>query len=156
MRKLSNATNPSEIGKNLALARNEKLEKEDIDPSLVSFAEQVLPFGYEQLYRFGLPDKQQQLLFAEAKADNDLRIGEYSEFHMSSGERAVLELSLELSELQDALVLIDEVDLGLHPSTQKKLMLQLQDRALKNDLQIVVTTHSPVVLDCVPDTAVYF
>ena len=156
MRKLSNATNPSEIGKNLALSRNEKLEKEDIDPSLVSFAEQILPFGYDQIYRFGVPDKPHQLLFAESKTTDDLRIGEYSEFHMSSGERAVLELSLELSELQGALVLIDEVDVGLHPYTQKKLMLQLQQLALRNDLQIVVTTHSPVVLDCVPVVARQF
>lgn len=29
-------------------------------------------------------------------------------------------------------------------------MLELQRIALRNDLQVVVTTHSPVVLDSVP------
>ena len=156
MRKLSNATNPSEVGKNLALARNSKLTMSNIQPSLAYFAEQILPYDYEQLYRFSVPGKQNQLLFAEAKSNVGSKLGEYSEFQMSSGERAVLELSLELTELQGALVLIDEVDMGLHPSTQKKLMLQLQELALRNDLQIIVTTHSPVVLDCVPPVARLF
>ena len=29
-------------------------------------------------------------------------------------------------------------------------MLQLQQLALRNDLQIIVTSHSPVILDAVP------
>ena len=75
---------------------------------------------------------------------------------MSSGERAVLELSLALSKLRGALVLLDEVDMGLHPHTQQKLMLELQRLALRNDLQIIATTHSPTILDCVPDVARLF
>ncbi|MDE0217683.1 MAG: AAA family ATPase [Spirochaetaceae bacterium] len=47
-------------------------------------------------------------------------------------------------------MLIDEVEAGLHPWVQQLLMLQLQQLALRNDLQIIVTTHSPVVLDSVP------
>ena len=68
----------------------------------------------------------------------------------------MLELSLELSQLQNALVLLDEIELGLHPHTQKKLMLQLQRLAIRNNLQIIATTHSPVVLDCVPEAARLF
>ena len=74
----------------------------------------------------------------------------YSELHMAAGERAILRLSLEIAQLRDALVLIDEVEAGLHPWVQQLLMLQLQQLALRNDLQVIVTSHSPVVLDSVP------
>ena len=51
----------------------------------------------------------------------------YSEFHMSSGERSVLRISKDISGLGNALVLIDEVDTGLHPYTQQQAMLELQN-----------------------------
>ena len=47
-------------------------------------------------------------------------------------------------------MLIDEVEAGLHSWVQQLLMLHLQQLALRNDLQIIVTSHSPVVLDSVP------
>ncbi len=42
------------------------------------------------------------------------------------------------------------MEAGLHPWVQQLLMLHLQQLALRNDLQIIVTSHSPVVLDSVP------
>jgi predicted ATP-binding protein involved in virulence len=42
---------------------------------------------------------------------------------MSSGERAILRISKDISGLHDALILIDEVDTGLHPYTQQQVML---------------------------------
>lgn len=69
---------------------------------------------------------------------------------MASGERSILRLSIEVSSLSNALVLIDEVETGLHPYIQKQLMLHLQRLSLREKLQIIVTTHSPVVLESVP------
>ena len=43
-----------------------------------------------------------------------------------------------------AMVLIDEIDLHLHPSLQRKLVPQLRD--LMPKVQWIVTTHSPLVL----------
>ena len=37
----------------------------------------------------------------------------YSELHMAAGERAILRLSKEITQLDGALVLIDEVEAGL-------------------------------------------
>ena len=89
----------------------------------------------------------QDLLFAELKGDPPAK---YSEFHMSSGERSILRISKDLSLLDRALVLIDEIEAGLHPHAQQLLMLELQRLALRRKLQIVVATHSPVVLASVP------
>jgi WD40 repeat protein len=49
----------------------------------------------------------------------------------------------------EGVVLIDEVDLHLHPSWQRKALQQLE-RAFPR-LQFIVTTHSPLVLGGVPD-----
>ena len=59
-------------------------------------------------------------------------------------------MSKEIAQLDGALVLIGEVEAGLHPWVQQLLMLHLQQLALRNDLQIIVTSHSPVILDAVP------
>lgn len=42
------------------------------------------------------------------------------------------------------------VEAGLHPWVQQLLMVHLQQLALRKDLQIIVTSHNPVVLDSVP------
>ena len=155
IRTLSSVTNPSEARSHLTLARRSDVQSEEIDSSLVHFAEQILPFRYRRLVHLRAKGKR-PLLFAEVAPGDGATGSGYSEFHMSSGERAVLELSLRLSKLKDALVLLDEVDMGLHPHTQQKLMLELQRLALRNDLQIVATTHSPTILDCVPKVARLF
>ena len=72
------------------------------------------------------------------------------------GERAIVRMSKDISGLENALVLIDEVDTGLHPYTQKQTMLELQRSALRQKLQIIVASHSPVVLDSVPPEARIF
>lgn len=155
MRTLGNVTSPSEVRSHLNMSRRSDIQSEEIDPSLVYFAEQILPFRYKRLVSLRVSGKR-PLLFAETDSNIGSATGAYSEFHMSSGERAVLGLSMQLSKLKGALVLLDEVDMGLHPHTQRKLMLELQRLALRNELQIVVTTHSPAILDCVPEYARLF
>jgi predicted ATPase len=148
LRTLANLTNPSEVRDILQIAHKSR-RIEQVDAASIAFAERILGFRYANISRIttGVKD----LLFAER--DGGVR---YSEFHMSAGERALLRLSLEISQLRDALVLIDEVDTGLHPYIQQVLMLELQRLALRNQLQVVVTSHSPVVLDSVPPEARIF
>ena len=140
LRTLSNLTNPSEV-------RSERLS-----PNLLIFAHRILPWRYRSLAVISARPTS-DLLFAEIEADQGTS---YSEFHMSSGERTILRISKDISELQNALVLIDEVDTGLHPYTQQQAMLELQRSALRQNLQIVVASHSPVVLDSVPPEARIF
>ncbi len=150
LRTLANLTNPSEVRGLLQLARK-PFETREIGADLLVFAHRILPREYRRLslIRSGLRD----LLFAEVAAGS--RTG-YSEFHMSSGERAVLRISQDISSLDGALVLIDEVEAGLHPYTQQQTMLELQRLALRQELQIVVASHSPVVLGSVPPEARIF
>lgn len=149
LRTLANLSNPSEVRSLLQLGRH-ALQRSQVDAALITLAHRILPWTYEGLTRMTSGSK--ELLFVERDAGQV----HYSEFHMSSGERSVLRLSLELSQLRNALVLIDEVEAGLHPFTQQVLMLELQRLALRNHLQIVVATHSSVVLESVPVEARVF
>jgi predicted ATPase len=149
LRTLANLSNPSEVRNLLQLGRHD-LEHSQIDAAYISLAHRILPWKYDGLTQMNLGKK--ELLFVQR---DEQQVG-YSEFHMSSGERSVLRLSLELSKLRNALVLIDEVEAGLHPFTQQVLMLELQRLALRNQLQIVVATHSSVVLESVPIDARIF
>lgn len=146
LRTLANLTNPAEVRSVLQIGQKGHYELEEITSDLIAFAQRIISLRYDQVV--AIQSKAKNLLFA-------LRPGEdttnnYSEFHMSAGERAVLRLSKDLSRLQNALVLIDEIEAGLHPYTQQMLMLELLRLAVRNDLQVIVTTHSPVVLECVP------
>ena len=65
-------------------------------------------------------------------------------------KRAILRMSKDVSGLRRAWILIDGVEAGLHPWTPQQLMRELPRIALRDDLQVVVTTRSWVVLDSVP------
>lgn len=144
LRTLSNLSNPSEVRGVLSMSRlKSKPEETPLTPSQIEFVHQMLPFRYSEVVDLSSGNK--NLLFAAQEGGVS-----YSELHMAAGERALLRLSKEIAQLDGALVLIDEVEAGLHPWVQQLLMLHLQQLALRNDLQIIVTSHSPVILDAVP------
>ena len=144
LRTLSNLSNPSEVRGVLSMSRLATAPTEiRLTASQIEFASRMLPFRYAEVVDLSSGGK--RLLFAA----QDRGVA-YSELHMAAGERALLRLSQEIAQLHGALILIDEVEAGLHPWVQQLLMLQLQQLALRNDLQIIVTSHSPVVLDSVP------
>ena len=145
LRTLANLTSPAEVRSILQLGRKE-VRAETISPDLLLFAHRVLPWRYQTLDLIS-GQSQRDLLFAEIDDADGTR---YSEFHMSSGERTMVRISKDISRLENALVLIDEVDTGLHPYTQQQAMLELQRSALRQRLQVIVASHSPVVLDSVP------
>lgn len=154
LRTLANLSNPSEVRSVLQMAQK-PFSPQVVDASNIAFAQRILSYRYAKLSV--LTSGLRSVLFAE-RGDTVMESGtvRYSEFHMSAGERALLRLSMNISKLENALVLIDEVEAGLHPHVQQLLMLELQRLALRNRLQIVVTTHSPVVLETVPPEARVF
>lgn len=76
----------------------------------------------------------------------------YSGFHQGAGEITAAEL-LALQYPRYSLVLIDEVETSLHPRAQRRLIRDLATIARLNELQIILTTHSPYVLEELPDQA---
>ncbi|MDD2755554.1 MAG: AAA family ATPase [Methanothrix sp.] len=145
LRTMSHLSNPSEVRGVLQLGQQESINKEEISVDLLTFAYRILPLRY--LHIFLMSYKEKDILFAE-REDGGHPL--YSEFHMSAGERAILRMSKDISRYNNAMILIDELEAGLHPFTQQQIMLELQRLALRNNLQIIVTTHSPVIIESVP------
>ena len=78
-------------------------------------------------------------------------LGSYTGFNMGAGENAVLQLLYEiLTAGKGALIVVDEIELGLHVQAQRKLMSILKDLCLKNNTQIICSSHSSAILGSVP------
>ena len=153
LRTLSNLRNPSEVRSVLNMSRLAGLPEEShLTASEIALAQQILPFRYSSVVELSNASGggRQNLLFAALEKGAAEKGAAYSELHMAAGERAILRLAKEIAQLNKALVLIDEIEAGLHPWVQELLMLHLQKLALRNELQIIVTSHSPAVLDTVP------
>lgn len=73
----------------------------------------------------------------------------YSGYHQGAGETTVFEF-LEADFPKYGLVLIDEVESSLHPRSQRRLIRALAEICRERELQIILTTHSPIVLDELP------
>jgi predicted ATPase len=77
---------------------------------------------------------------------------EFSGFHQGAGELTVAEL-LQVAPTRNSLLLIDEIETSLHPRAQRRLMHDLANLCREYELQIILTTHSPYVLEELPPEA---
>lgn len=81
----------------------------------------------------------------------------YSGFNMGAGENALFEIFSTIYSAGDgALLVLDEIELGLHAEAQRKLMERLKDACLEMHSQIICTTHSKEIFECLPSEARFF
>jgi predicted ATPase len=73
----------------------------------------------------------------------------YSGFHQGCGEMTITEL-LRADLPKYGLVLIDEIESSLHPRAQRRLIRDLADKCRESEVQMIITTHSPYVLEELP------
>ncbi|WP_081682137.1 ATP-dependent nuclease [Pseudacidovorax intermedius] len=88
-----------------------------------------------------------------------VRIGStvYSGFNMGAGENALFEIFSAIYESGGkSLIVIDEIELGLHAEAQRKFMHALKETCQKTHTQVICTTHSRDIFDCLPDDARVF
>ena len=88
-------------------------------------------------------------------------------YQLSAGYQAVLCMALELAyravllnptlenvaEVTEGVVLIDEIEMHLHPAWQWKVLKVLNETFPK--VQFIISTHSPIVLSSAKDAALY-
>lgn len=76
----------------------------------------------------------------------------YSGYHQGQGETTIAEL-IQADLPKYGLVLIDEIESSLHPRAQRRLIRDLATVCRERELQIILTTHSPYVLEELPKEA---
>lgn len=80
---------------------------------------------------------------------------DYTEAFAGSGEFAVINLVIKLSEVPNkSLILLDEPEVSLHPRAQKKLMEYLFAEVLSKKHQVVIATHSSNIIKNLPPDAI--
>jgi len=83
-------------------------------------------------------------------------IVEYSEFHFGAGEASVIRMvsAIETTE-ENALILVEEIENGLHPIAIRRLVEYFVDVAQRRNCQVIFTTHSDYALDPLPPQAIW-
>ncbi|MCL7456241.1 ATP-binding protein [Micromonospora sp. MSM11] len=91
-----------------------------------------------------------------ALRDADQPDGSYSEFHFGAGEASIIRIVSRVEEAaDDSLILIEEIENGLHPVATRRLVEYLIDVARRKSCQIIFTTHSNDALAPLPTDAVW-
>lgn len=81
----------------------------------------------------------------------------YSEAFAGTGEsRIILIVNDVINASHDSLLLVDEPEISLHPKAIENLQEFLLEQVLKKKLQIVITTHSPLMIKNLPDDAIKY
>jgi hypothetical protein len=74
---------------------------------------------------------------------------------LSDGTLRVLAIAAAmLSAPEGSLVVIEEIDNGVHPSRARHLLERIQTVAERRSLRVLLSTHNPAMLDALPDKAV--
>ena len=74
---------------------------------------------------------------------------------LSDGTLRVLAVAAAvLSAPEGSVVVIEEIDNGVHPSRAEQLLEQLSQVAARRRLRVVLSSHNPALLDALPEEAV--
>jgi energy-coupling factor transporter ATP-binding protein EcfA2 len=97
------------------------------------------------------PLETQKLMFVGSDGEN-----EYSEFNFGAGEASVIHLVADAESLPDnSLILIEEIENGLHPVAVRRLVEYFIDVSKRKKLQVVFTTHSDHAISPLPSEAIW-
>lgn len=137
---------PSESSPHRSYQRNFKsnttLTKPEID-KITSYASKILGRTYKDV---DILQHQSYSLFKATR--NSLA---YTGFNMGAGENAVFNLLVEITKAgKGALIVVDELELGLHAQAQKNLIKNLNEICLANNCQIICSSHSKEILESLP------
>jgi predicted ATPase len=75
----------------------------------------------------------------------------YSSFNAASGEESLINILADIFETpNDSLIMIDELEAGIHPNVQRRLSDIIQYISWHHKKQFIITTHSPTLLSAFP------
>ncbi|MGI5187139.1 ATP-dependent nuclease [Promicromonospora sp. CA-289599] len=93
-------------------------------------------------------------IYAVRSADDEDQ--NYSEFHFGAGEASIIRIVSRVEEASSgSLLLIEEIENGLHPVATRRLVEYLIDVARRKSCQVIFTTHSNDALAPLPTEAVW-
>jgi hypothetical protein len=122
---------------------------QSIPTEIASKVALILGKSVDKYQRGGLTDKENFYLGHNSH-------GQYSELHFGAGEASILRMVHELELMPtSSLVLIEELENGLHPIAVAKMLEYLVDLSFRNKIQVIFTTHSDIAIAPLPREAVW-
>ena len=83
-------------------------------------------------------------------------VNNYSEFHFGAGESSVIRMVSRIENApENSLILIEEIENGLHPVATRRMVEYLIDVAERKSIQTIFTTHSDYALLPLPNEAIW-
>lgn len=81
----------------------------------------------------------------------------YSSYNAATGEEVLIKILIDVVEAsRGALILVDEIEIGLHPKIQRRLIDVLYHIACNDNKQFILTSHSPTILSSLPNASRIF
>lgn len=118
--------------------------------------------SFESLkYRVNSPDGLDIFGNYQLKLEHVDKPGLVVEFsNLSSGERVLMALVASIYKSSSDqyfpdLLLLDEVDASLHPSMMRNMLDVIRNVFLKNNVKVVLVSHSPTTLALAPDSSIF-
>lgn len=138
--------------KNLLDTDNEIYETVELNPDTIKYATAVLD---KDIQHYRVVRRKENKNIKMYLGSTESKVG-YSQFHFGAGEASIIETidRIELSP-DNALVLIEELENGLHPVAVRLFVQYLQNVAKRKRLQIIFTTHSQEAVNMLPAEAIW-
>lgn len=150
----------SEFNKDLAkkkdIARANKLINESLEKALGSVFGQSTKIQFNDLTYERIVEALRLVFFPGISANEDAIYRNL--FENSLGYNNLIYLATILAEFEGLkdnyssprILLIEELEAHLHPQVQIKVLKYLEEQARKNDIQIIITTHSTTIAAATP------
>ena len=146
------ASEQARYGKFIGTYQNLNADIEPLDVNVAKAAGRILgkDLSKFKIARYNKGDKD-FILVGSTRTDKG-----YSQFHFGAGEASIITMTIRIENAGDnALILIEEVENGLHPVATTKMVEYLIDVAKRKKQQVIFTTHSEASLEALPPEAVW-
>lgn len=145
------ANEQTKFKKFVGLIQNKAIRKKAIDSTIAGYVSRILGKDASQYQRVTLKQDPTKSILVGMRHEND-----YSQFHFGAGEASIIEMVSKIEETEDySLILVEEIENGLHPLATQKMVEYLFDVADRKKAQIVFTTHSEYALNVLPPKAIW-
>ena len=147
-----NGANLSGVLYNLCRNENRTNGGTSLEPNLLQFIKALPEQDIEEVHFVETPRGEVMVMLAETFGG---AVTPYDATLLSDGTLRVLAVAAAvLSAPEGSLVVIEEIDNGVHPNRAARLLGQLSDVARERSLRVLISSHNPALLDALPNEAV--
>lgn len=146
----------NELAKKKDIARANELINESIKNALGNVFGQNTKIQFNDLSYERIVESLRLVFFPGMSANEDVAYRNL--FENSLGYNNLIYLATILAEFEGLkenyssprILLIEELEAHLHPQVQIKVLKYLEEQATKNDIQVIITTHSTTIASATP------